>query len=73
MKNESEVYWIKELSILTVNFSNCGNDDSEVLKLKNFQGTSYKIPKLSRPYSVFMYFPAPGKWIFFKDFQGSCL
>jgi len=51
---------------LTAEFSRCGNDDYEVLKLKDFQGQNYQ--KLS----AFMDFSGPGKTdTFFKDFKGS--
>jgi len=38
----------------------CGNDDYEVLKLRTFNDL-HEIPKLPKPYSVFKYFPGPGK------------
>ena len=51
-----------------------GNDDCEVLKLKSrtCKDLLHQIPKPSRPYFAFKYFPGPGEMDnFLKDFQGS--
>jgi len=47
--------------VMTAKPSQRCNDDSEVLKFKDFQGPLTSNPKLSRPYSIFKDLPGPGK------------
>jgi len=45
---------------------------SYYLSSRTFKDILHQIPKLSRTYSVFKYFPGPGEMDnFFKDFQKS--
>jgi len=53
---------------MTAKPSQRGNDDSEVLKFKDFQGSLTSNSKTFTPYSIFKDFPGTGK--IGKKFQG---